>query len=222
MTTTKNKLGVELWDVSALKPHPGNAKKHSNDQVETLAGLIKKFGWTQPIIIEGDGTVIIGHGRRLAAIHLGYEKVPVVVRRDLDAAQAEALRLADNRVTSTDYDTALLQLSMTGLAEGGIDLKELGFDDKELEFMVFDDVGAIDEGTFVDDIGAAVLDQKTENAKHEIALDAAEAPVADAFGFRKVSIAHMRRIRKFMAHISSKTGAEGSAALVLYFDQQGL
>ena len=82
---------IELWDLDKIVPYAANAKKHPPDQVRKLATAITKFGWTQPIVVAGNGEIIAGHGRRLAAIQLGLAKVPVICRRDLTKAEADAL-----------------------------------------------------------------------------------------------------------------------------------
>ena len=167
MTDTLN-LQIEIWDIDDIKPYPGNAKIHPPEQVEALASVMLKMGYDQPIVVEADGTIIKGHGRRLAALHnvgLGHEKfrkVPVVVRRDLDKAAADAARMSDNRVSSTLYDTELLQEGLAALNALEFDLKGLGFDDKELSFLTAD-LGDMDLDAFVDDIGTAVDTQKKAN-----------------------------------------------------------
>ena len=83
---------IEIWDIKDLVPYEMNAKKHPQDQVEKLATAITKFGWTQPIVVWNNGEIIAGHGRRLAALHLGMKKVPVVVRSDLSKVEADALQ----------------------------------------------------------------------------------------------------------------------------------
>lgn len=208
-------LQIELWPVSDLIPYDKNAKKHSQDQVEKLARLIRENGWTQPIVVDKDGVIIAGHGRRLASLHLGLDKVPVVCRRDLTKAEADALRLADNRVSSTDYDTALLQEELARLGALEFDLTGLGFDDKELEFMTAD-LGAFNEDVFVEDIGEAVETQREENQAEEVSVDQTAAPVGDALGFKRVTIEQSRTLRAFMARIEAETGCQGAEALIAH------
>jgi ParB-like chromosome segregation protein Spo0J len=209
---------IEIWPIEQLIPYAKNAKIHDDAQVTTLAGLIEKHGWTQPIVVDRNGVIIAGHGRRLAAIKLGRLKVPVVVRRDLSPAQANALRLADNRVASTIYDTTLLQTELMELSEAGeIDMNSLGFDTKELDFMTAE-LGDIDMESFVGDVGEAVETQKAENAKKTAEIDEIASPLTDAFGFKKVTISQSRRIKSFMQECERDTGKRGVDALMSFFD----
>jgi hypothetical protein len=210
---------IEVWDVDKLVPYEANAKKHPEEQVKKLATAIQKFGWTQPIVVWGNGDIIAGHGRRLAALHLGLKRVPVIVRRDLTRAEADALRLADNRVTSTDYDQELIQSELQRLSDEleaeGINLTDLGFDQKEIDFSIAD-LGDMNDALFVDDVAEAVEQQKTENERAVETTDETAAPVVDALGFKRVTIAQSRLIREAMTKIETKTGKTGAEAFVEY------
>jgi ParB-like chromosome segregation protein Spo0J len=208
---------IEIWNVSDLIPYEANAKKHPKEQIEKLATSITKFGWTQPIVVDGKGVIIAGHGRRMAALHLQLEKVPVLVRRDLSTAQADALRLADNRVTSTDYDQSMIQDELrrlsAELASTEITLADLGFDAKEIDFTMAD-LGTIDDNFFVDDVSEAVEKQKDENVQKLSETDETAAPVTDAFGFKRVTIAESRTLRGLMTDIETRSGKKGAEALI--------
>jgi len=204
---------IELWEVERLVPYEKNAKKHEDDSVNKLARSIREFGWDQPIVVDADGVIIKGHGRRLAAIKLGMKKVPVIVRDDLTKEQADALRLSDNRVVSTEYDMSLIQEELRRLAELDIDLEVVGFDEREIEFAT-KDLAAIDDDLFVDDVGEAVEQQKQENARAAEEVDDIAAPVADALGFKRVTIAQSRQIRDFMNRIEARTGKTGVDAFM--------
>lgn len=214
--TNKQQHQVELWDIEDIKPHPKNAKIHDDVQVEKLARSIQKFGWAAPIVVWKDGVIIAGHGRRLAALKLGLQKVPVIVRRDLTEAEADALRLADNRITSTDYDQSLLQEVLRELS-GEIDMTFAGFDPKELEFVTAD-LGEIDTSTFIDDISGAVEQQRSQNETKVQEVDDVAAPLADAFGFKRVTIAQSRAIRDVMTKYEAKSGLKGVDALLAFLD----
>lgn len=208
---------IEVWDVEKLIPYEANAKMHPQEQVQKLATAIQKFGWTQPIVVWGNGEIIAGHGRRLAAIHLGLSRVPVICRRDLTRAEADALRLADNRVTSTDYNQELIQAELQRLGDElagmNIDLTDLGFDQKEIDFTI-SDLGEIDDSLFVNDVAEAVEDQKNQNARAVETTDEIAAPVVDALGFKRVTIAESRMIRDAMVKIETQTGKKGAEAFV--------
>lgn len=207
---------IEIWEIEKLVPYAANAKVHSDAQVATLANIISKVGWNQPIVIQADGVIIAGHGRRLAALKLGLKKVPVIVRADLTTAEADALRLADNRVASTDYDQAAIQIELQRLSDeldGDLLLTDLGFDAKELDFTL-SDLGEISDDFFVEDVGAAVEQQKQENEKTIERTDDTAAPVGDALGFKRVTIAQSRELRDLMSRIESRSGKKGVEALI--------
>lgn len=204
---------VEIWDIEKLIPYEANAKIHDDIQIAKLGQAMKNFGFTQPIIVWTDGTIIIGHGRRLAALSIGLKRVPVVVRSDLSKAQADALRLSDNRVTSVDYDMAAIQTELQRLVGEDIDLDMTGFSDFEVSFST-DDIGELDDAMFIQDISSAVEEQKNNNAKAAGEVDDIAAPVGDAFGFKRVTIAESRTIRELMSKIEAKTGKTGVSALI--------
>lgn len=210
---------IELWDVDKLVPYALNAKNHPEGEIEKLANSILTYGWTQPIVIWTNGEIIAGHGRRLAAIKLGRKRVPVIVRSDLTKDQADALRLADNRVTGQSYDMALIQDELRRLAETDIDLTTLGFDEKELDFSTAD-LGEINDDFFVENIGEAVEAQQQANIQKTEEVDDTAAPVADALGFKRVSISQSRIIRDFMSRIEDETGQKGADAFVAFIDQR--
>lgn len=215
--TINTDLAVELTEVDKIIPYEKNAKKHSETQIEVLAGLIRKNGWTQPIVVDSDGEIIAGHGRRLAAVKLGLKKVPVIWRRDLSKAEANALRLADNRVASTDYDTALLQEELMSLEEAGIAVEELGFSEQELSFLT-GDLTEMDEDVFVDDVSEAVEQQKEENKSKTEEIDKSQAPLGDAMGFKRVSVEQSRKIREFMTKVEQQTGLKGAEAFLRHVE----
>lgn len=207
-------LPVEIWPIENLKPYARNNKKHPPEQINRLKASLTKFGWTQPLVVWKDGTLIMGHGRRLAALELGMTKIPVVVRHDLTEAQADALRLADNRSASTEYDQLLTQEEIQRLGDmGEVDLLVDIFDAKELDFAMAD-LTAMDTDFFTDDIVEAVEEQKRDNNSKIAEVEETAAPVGDALGFKRVTIAQSRRLRDLMNGIELKTGKQGVEALI--------
>lgn len=219
--TSELKPTVELWNVNDLVPYLKNAKKHPPEQIKNLAGQIKLRGWTQPIIIDPDGSIIGGHGRRLAALELGMTKVPVIVMHGLTADEVDAMRLADNRVSSNEYDTNLIQEEISRLYEGGFDLTMTAFNEKELEFLSTD-LADFNEEAFVEDISSAVETQKVNNIEEQEKIDVSSAPLADAFGFKRLTVAQSRRVRTFIIRLENETGLVGAEALMKFFDQTGV
>lgn len=208
---------VQLIETAKLVPYELNAKKHPEDQIEKLAKAIKQFGWTQPIVVWKDYSIIAGHGRRLAALKLGFNKVPVIIRDDLTKAEADALRLSDNRVSSTEYDQEMIAVELQRLFEEvGPDsdiIGSMGFDEKELQFT-FSDLGEMDDGFMTDDINEAVSEQARSNQDSIAKTDETAAPVADALGFKRVTVAQSRRLRELMSEVEAMTRKSGPEALI--------
>lgn len=119
---------VEWMSPEDLIPYEMNAKTHPADQVRHIANSIKNFGWTQPIVVDENNVVIIGHGRLMAAKELLLEKVPVVRRDDLTEEQINACRLADNKTNESEWDFGKLEEELASLAIDGIDMRQFGFE----------------------------------------------------------------------------------------------
>jgi DNA modification methylase len=138
MTARKSKsksanLRVEMWVVDRLVPSPRNARTHSNAQVAEIAGSIRTFGFTNPILASEQGDVIAGHGRLAAARLLGLVDVPVIPLGGLTEVQQRQLVLADNRIAlNAGWDLELLGLELKDLSALGADLSGLGFTNAEL------------------------------------------------------------------------------------------
>lgn len=111
-----------------LVPYEHNAKRHPPEQVEHIANSIREFGFRQPIVVDADNVVVIGHGRLLAAKKLGLDAVPVVRADDLTETQIKALRLADNKTNESEWDFGLLDAELVDLALD-FDMSDFGFDD---------------------------------------------------------------------------------------------
>ena len=127
------KLKVAYWPLERLVPFARNARTHSDAQVAEIAGSIRSFGFTNPILVGEAGDIIAGHGRLSAARHLGLASVPVLVLGGLSEVQRRQLVLADNRIAlNAGWDVEMLALELKDLADLGIDLSTLGFDDDEL------------------------------------------------------------------------------------------
>lgn len=127
-------MKVEYLSPGELYPYPQNAKIHSPEQVTRIANSIKAFGWQQPIVIDKDNVVIIGHGRLFAAQELHLDSVPVVRADDLTEDQVKALRLADNKLNESPYDFSKLEEELAALDIAGFDMEQFGFDDTEIDF----------------------------------------------------------------------------------------
>ena len=118
-------MKILMMRTSMLRPYEKNAKTHPAEQVSRIARSIEEFGWQQPLVIDKDNVVVIGHGRLMAAKKLGLEKVPVVKADNLTDEQIRALRLADNKTAESSWDDGLLRLSLDEITD--IDMTDFGF-----------------------------------------------------------------------------------------------
>lgn len=113
-----------------LTPYSGNAKVHPPEQIDRIANSIKAFGWQQPIVVDKDNVVIIGHGRLAAAKQLMLDTVPVVYADNLTEDQVDALRLADNKTNESEWDFGKLEEELAALDIAGFDMAQFGFDEQ--------------------------------------------------------------------------------------------
>lgn len=127
------RLQVEYWPLARLIPYARNARTHSEAQVAEIAGSIRAFGFSNPILVSETGDIIAGHGRLAAARKLGLTEAPVVVLRNLTEFERRQLVLADNRIAlNAGWDKEMLSLELADLSGMGADLSALGFTAKEL------------------------------------------------------------------------------------------
>lgn len=118
-------MNIVYEPTATLIPYGKNAKKHPAEQVRLIANSLKEFGWQQPIVVDKNNVVIIGHGRLLAAKRLKMQTVPVVHAESLTDDQVKALRLADNKVAESEWNKDFLKLE---LDEIKWDMSDFGFD----------------------------------------------------------------------------------------------
>ena len=140
---------VEVWERDRLIPYANNPKQHPSDQVDKIAASIKQYGWDQPIVADGDGEIIKGHGRYQAAKKLAMDEVPVIVRTDLSDAEKKAARIADNRTAQSEWADESLATELESLHEHDILPTDVGFDDGEMEDIT--DFGDWDDDLDMDD-----------------------------------------------------------------------
>src|ERR1035438_8388309 len=108
-------------DITLIKPYPKNAKVHPQKQVGQIARSITEFGFNQPIVVDANNEIIVGHGRYFAAKKLNLADVPVIVKEDLTPEQVRAYRLADNKLNESDWEQKLLIEELKGLDSLGYD-----------------------------------------------------------------------------------------------------
>ena len=131
-------------DVNSLKPYPKNAKRHDERQIQNVAESIRQFGFVQPIVIDGENVVVIGHCRLEAAKRLGLETVPCLKVEELTQEQINTLRLVDNKTNESAWDFDILSDELKSAAIDGFDLN---FQTPELEFD-WDNVEEISEDNY--------------------------------------------------------------------------
>jgi site-specific DNA-methyltransferase (adenine-specific) len=128
---------IEQRLVADLIPYAANSRTHSDAQIAQIAASIKEFGWTNPILIDGDNTIIAGHGRLLAARKLGMKEVPAIILDHLTKAQQRALVIADNQLAlNAGWDMDMLKAEIEDLNLENFDINLLGFDEKFLDGLL--------------------------------------------------------------------------------------
>ena len=116
-------MNVKNINIKDIRPYKNNAKKHDETQINNVAESIRQYGFVQPIVIDKDGVIVIGHCRALAAKKLGLKEVPCVCVEDLTEEQVKALRIVDNKSNESEWDFDILP---DELAE--LDLSDFDFD----------------------------------------------------------------------------------------------
>ena len=125
-----SKMTIHEVAVDAVTPYEKNPRKIPQEAIDRVAASIKEFGFKQPIVVDKDMVIIVGHTRLLAAKKLGYETVPVLVASDLSPEKARAYRLADNKTNElTSWDDELLMQELEAfLSVNDFDMESFGFD----------------------------------------------------------------------------------------------
>lgn len=142
------KQQIEYIETEKLIPYARNSRTHSDEQVQQIMGSIKEFGFTNPVLVDGDGVIIAGHGRTMAAQRLGMKEVPCLRLSHLTEAQKRAYVIADNKLAlNAGWDDEMLALELRNLRDEDFDLSLTGFDDAELAALLADAVaeGLVDE-----------------------------------------------------------------------------
>ena len=128
-------MNIEEIEIEKLIPYHNNPRK--NQDVDKVASSLSEYGFQQPIVVDKKLVVIVGHTRLLGAKKLGLKKVPVLIA-DLSEAKARGYRIADNRIAEdANWDYDLLKLEIDLLKEINFNIDELGFEEQELETIIF-------------------------------------------------------------------------------------
>lgn len=126
-------MKIEILPIISITPYARNPRRNEGVPVSKVKASLKEFGWQQPIVVDKDMTIVVGHTRYLAALELGMTEVPVHIADKLTPNQIRAYRIADNKTaTFSDWDMDLLALEFDDLKAEGFDLDLTGFDADEL------------------------------------------------------------------------------------------
>ena len=120
---------IKTLPITKLTPAEANPRQHSEAQIAQIAASIEEFGWTTPILVDGELNVIAGHGRLLAAQSLGLKAVPTIALDHLTPEQARAYRIADNKLNEgSEWNEDLLRQELEALASAGFNTEITGWD----------------------------------------------------------------------------------------------
>jgi site-specific DNA-methyltransferase (adenine-specific) len=129
-------MKIQEIEIEKLIPYARNSRTHSDEQVAQIAASIREFGWTNPILVDGEAGIIAGHGRLAAARKLGLKKIPVIELSHLSPTQKKALIIADNKLAlNAGWDNDMLMLEIEELELEGFDLDLTGFDEDEINAL---------------------------------------------------------------------------------------
>ena len=139
---------VEMWQVADLVPYAKNARQHPPEQIDQIAASMKRFGFTIPMLVAEDGTIIAGHGRLMAAAQLGLAEVPVMVARGWSEEDRRLYTLADNRLAEiAEWDPEMLRIEIGELRE------DFGIEDMSLIGFSVEDLAEILPNALIDTTG---------------------------------------------------------------------
>jgi ParB-like chromosome segregation protein Spo0J len=234
---------VERWDITRLTPYARNSRTHSDEQIGQIAASIKEWGWTTPVLVDEDGSIIAGHGRTLAAQRLKMTEVPVMVAKGWSDAKKRAYVIADNKLAmNAGWDPEMLKIELGALDAAGFNLELTGFTGDDLTQAMFGDLatdGVSDElsENYSRKIEAPIYTPKGEKPRvsslydeskaTELKLKIAEADLpADVRKFLiaaadRHTVFDFRNIAEFYAHADPITQdlMERSALVIIDYDK---
>lgn len=140
-------MKIENWNINDVKPYENNPRKN-DEAVEYVANSIREFGFQQPLVVDSDGVIVVGHTRYKAARQLGLEEIPVIVADELTDNQIEAYRLADNKVSEfAEWDFTKLNEELENIDWLDVDMTDFGFylDNIKATLDEFEEDAAVEE-----------------------------------------------------------------------------
>ena len=152
-------MKITTRPLADIKPYEQNPR-HNDAAVDAVAASIEQFGFRQPVVVDGDGVIVCGHTRWMAAQRLGLAKVPVHVAADLTPEQVRAYRIADNKTAElAGWDEDLLTAELAGLENFGLDWTTMGFTEEELDALL--DVETPEPAEDIDEVPPAPAEAVT-------------------------------------------------------------
>ena len=128
---------VILRPIDELRPFPGNPRQHSAAQLASLGRNMRRFGITQPLLIDESGTILAGHGRLEAAKQVGFQEVPTLTIPDLSATEKRTLVISDNRLSEqSTWNLDLLRKSFVEILNSDVDVELTGFTTGEINLHI--------------------------------------------------------------------------------------
>jgi len=133
-------MKIEIADITSIKPYENNPRKLKDAAIEKVAMSLKEYGFRQPIVVDKDRIIVVGHTRYRASKKLGFKEVPITVADNLTPEQINAYRIADNRTAEeSEWDSELLKMEIKELEAKDFKLDLLGFNEDQLNDMLFEE-----------------------------------------------------------------------------------
>ena len=133
-------MKIEIADINSIKPYENNPRKLSEKAIETVAMSLKEYGFRQPIVVDKDRIIVVGHTRFRASKKLGFKEVPITIADNLTPEQINAYRIADNRTSEeSEWDDELLKMEIKDLEDKDFNLDLLGFNEDQLNDLLFEE-----------------------------------------------------------------------------------
>ena len=133
-------MKIEIADINTIKPYENNPRKLKDLAIEKVAMSLKEYGFRQPIVVDKDRIIVVGHTRFRASKKLGFKEVPITIADNLTTEQINAYRIADNRTAEeSEWDSELLKMEIKDLEAKDFKLDLLGFNEDQLNDMLFEE-----------------------------------------------------------------------------------
>jgi len=133
-------MKIETADINTIKPYENNPRKLKDSAIDKVAMSLKEYGFRQPIVVDKDRIIVVGHTRYRASKKLGFKEVPITIADNLTPEQINAYRIADNRTAEeSEWDSELLKMEIKDLEVKDFKLDLLGFNEDQLNDMLFEE-----------------------------------------------------------------------------------